>query len=411
MRTSKKPIAAAVLAAVATAVTIVPARADPIGRSGRPVTPKATDIVGVGSAATQGLFDQFSVDYNKTVKASAPHLYSWDAANPETGLVHDLIKAKVGCPKAPRPDGSVEGIVGSRGNRLGLTAGLRSKAGTFCTDFARSTFVRRRGRLLAFAPLAMDAVTYATNATTNAPADLTTAQLAEIYTCKVTNWARVGGKKARIDAQLPAASSETRELFLTAIGGRVPVNPGKCVNAHDRPGALPQENEGVSKYLHGPDVIFPYSVASYLAQVYHSAKCLTKSCIAIHGVTCKPRKGQNLFGCDIRGAMVLHIINKTRPTVPFPLPVVCAKACPILNSRFSPAFIRFLYAVVRWTAKKPGNIPGYLQLLFGLRGWACASRTAQRDIHSYGFDTLLIARSHDRQNPVPGSMTCGHSPR
>jgi ABC-type phosphate transport system substrate-binding protein len=415
MRTPKNLAAAAVLAAVAVAVAVVPAAADPIGPSGRPVIPRTNDIVGVGSAATQNVFDQLSLDYNKTVKASAPHLYSWDSTNPKTGQAHDLIVAKAGCPREPRPGSSFEGIVGSTGNRLGLTANLRSRTGTFCTDFATSSLSPRLLHLpagqspVAFVGVAMDTVTYATNATTHAPPDLSTAQLAEIYTCRLTNWVQAGGKPGRINAQLPPASSDTAKFFLTALGGGVPIKPGRCVNAGDGTGGVPPENEGVSRHLTGPDVIFPYASSSYIAQRYHSARCLTRACTPVKGVTCKPKTGQNLYGCDTHGAMVLRMINKTNPTVPFPLPAACVKACPLPNPRFTLAFVRTLYSVVRRVVGTPNDIPPYLLGLFGPQGYVCQNPVAKNDFHRYGLDTLsvsVVTGSPDAAPRIPESMTC-----
>jgi hypothetical protein len=359
------------------------------------------------------VFDQLSHDYDKVVKAGASRLFSWDATNPLNGKVHDLIVAKDGCFRAPRPADSSEAIVGSKSDPLGLTADLVTNAKTFCTDFARSA----RGRApndppagpggIQFLPFAMDAVTFATGAKTNAPSRLTTAQLAGIYTCAIRNWRRVGGNDAPIDPQLPPVTSDTREIFLTALGNGQPIRPGKCVDASrtENIGNLPAENEGVSKYLRGPDVIFPYSVAAYLAEVYHSAACLNSSCTPVEGVTCKPGKGQNLFGCDTRGRMVLHPVNKTNPTVPFPLPGACAKTgCPVLNAKFTAAFTKKQFVVVRWTAGTPADIPVYLLPLFGPQGWVCNSRTAHTDLTSYGFDALQ--KSFTVTSPIPMKMTC-----
>ena len=64
MRTFHKLIAAGAIAATATAMAVVPAMANP--PTG--VTPRAKDIVGFGSDSIHNLFDQFSINYNATVK-------------------------------------------------------------------------------------------------------------------------------------------------------------------------------------------------------------------------------------------------------------------------------------------------------------------------------------------------------
>ncbi len=235
-------------------------------------------------------------------------------------------------------------------------------------------------------PFAIDAVTYATNAKTNAPANLTTAQLAAIYTCAVTNWHQVGGKSAPIDAQLPQSGSGTRKFFLTALGAGTPITPGPCVNSSHGENStnLPEENEGVNKFLQGPNVIYPYSVADYIAQVFHSAPCTKAGCpsTASGAIKCaRPKPGQNLFGCDIHGKMQLRDINRTAPTV-------IIKKVTEINRGFSPAFIRQVFVVVRLAATKPGGVPGYLQFLFGPRGWLFTSKASKTDVCHYGFDPL-----------------------
>jgi len=393
MRTYHKLIAAAAVAATATAVAVVPAIADPPGHK----VPRPQDITGVGSDTIQNVFDQFSVDYNHSLKtAAAPRLYSWDAVNPKTGAIGDTIQDKSGSKncKNVRPNGSSGGIDAAAGGALALNANTKdpAKGGTgFCTDFARSSRPASQPAdgNVTFVPFALDAVTYATNAGSNAPANLSTAQLVKIYTCKVHTWNQVGGKSTKtIVAQLPQTASGTRKFFLTALGGgTTPITPGPCVN--NRPGennpppngSFPEENEGVNKFLKGPNVIFPYSVADYIAQVFHSAKCLNTACTPVNGVTCKPKAGQDAFGCDVHGRLQLRDINKTAPTV------IVGKRVQ-LNPKFTQLFRRFVFVVVRTKTGHPGNVPAYLQKLFGPKGWVLTNKTAAGDICNYGFGPL-----------------------
>ncbi len=172
MRTLTKLIASAVVVAATTAVAMGPALADPP----KGVTPTATDVVGTGSDTIEFLLDQFSFDYNRTHSTGAK-LYSWDALNPKTGAMGDPIVPKSGCTSIPRPDGSSAGITT-------LATNAKTSSGkNFCEDYGRSS----RGRAstdpakgpggIVFVALGKDAVTYATNSTTNAPSNLTTAQL------------------------------------------------------------------------------------------------------------------------------------------------------------------------------------------------------------------------------------------
>jgi ABC-type phosphate transport system substrate-binding protein len=372
MRMLNKLIAGTAVAATVTAMAVGPALADPP----KGVTPKATDVVGVGSDTLQFLLDQFSFDYNRT-HSTGPRLYSWDALNPKTGMT-DNISTKSGCTAIPRPNGSSAGIA---------TLTANTKVGKhFCVDFARSS----RGRAssdpskgpggIVFVALGKDAVTWATNSTTahpsNAPSNLTTAQLAAIYTCTDTNWSQVGGKNAPINAQLPQTSSGTRAFFLKAIGVSV---LGNCVTS------TAEENEGIDPVLAGPNTIFPYSIGKFIAEKFHSAKCLNATCTG--SPACKPTKTQNKFGCDTHGTMVLRNINGTKPTTGTGTKTV-------INAHFSANFIRTVFAVVRWASTK-NNIPLYLQKFFDAAkkpgssgppsGWICSNSTAHTDLINYGF--------------------------
>jgi ABC-type phosphate transport system substrate-binding protein len=363
MRMLKKLLVAAAAAATVTAMGVGPALADP--PTG--VTPKEGDVVGVGSDTLEFLMDQFSFDYNRTHSTGAK-LYSWDALNPVTGLT-DNIKTKSGCAVIPRPDGSSAGI-------LALDANAKTSDGKhFCIDFARSSRARASTDPafgpggIAFVALATDGVTWAANSTTNAPANLTTAQLNGIYSCTITNWNQVGGKAGTINAQLPQTGSGTRAFFLGAIGVST---PGSCV------GSTAQENEGINPVLAGPNTIFPYSIGKFIAEKFHSAPCLNSTCTG--SPQCKPNSSQNKFGCDTHGNMVLKKINGTSPTTG-------TGSKTVINSKFTPAFLRTVFEVVRWASTKD-HIPSYLDKFFGSAargGWVCGNSTAHTDMIHYGF--------------------------
>jgi ABC-type phosphate transport system substrate-binding protein len=359
MRLFPKLIAAGAIAASAIALSVGPALADPP----KGVQPKSTDIVGVGSNTIQNLMDQLSVNYNKAFTKGS-RLYSWDALNPKTGL-DDNIATKKGCADIVRPNGSGAGVAALI---------LNSKvSGHFCIDFARSSSPRSSSNPpkakggVVFVALAKDAVTFATNKGSNAPSNLTTADLAAIYNCTATKWNQVGGKSsATIDAQLPQTSSGTRKFFLAEIGVTA---PGSCVNSANGENInnYPEENEGTDPFLQGKNVIYPYSVGAYIAAVFHSTG-----------------KTKNLFGTDDHGSMVLRDLNGTAPTVG-------TGAKTTINAKFTPDFIRTLYDVVRWASTRD-NIPAYLEPFFAsshakVKGWICSSKTGQQDILNYGFLT------------------------
>jgi ABC-type phosphate transport system substrate-binding protein len=367
MRALRTVIAGAAAGAALLTLAASPALADPPAG----VTPRYYDVVSVGSDTTQYLFDQLSVAYNNAHKVhnpSHPWIYSWDATNPKTGATGDTIRTKAGARPLARPNGSNAGITV-------LEANAKTTRGTFSVDFARSSRARKPTDPvlgpggIAFVKLAKDAVTYSTQAKSNAPTDLTTAQLSAIYQCTARTWNQVGGKShATIRPFLPPSSSGTRTFFLGAINV---TTPGSCVNS------TPEQNEGTNKLLHSPNAIFPYSVADYIAQVFHSPACGHR-----------PKRGQNGFGCDNHGTLKLNSINGTSPTVG-------RGARTTINPLFSVAFQRFIYDVVRYSAGTPDHIPANLEPFIAsasakVKGWFCTAKTARTAIINYGFLTTPL---------------------
>jgi ABC-type phosphate transport system substrate-binding protein len=376
VRIFKSLVAVTAVAATATALAVAPAVADPVNSHGKAVKPKIFDVVGVGSNTTQFLVDQLSVNYNKAHSkkhnASHPWIYSWDATPPgQPDNITSTIVAKAGCPKAARPEGSGAGVSSLFANT--------KKGSSFCLDFSRSSGFRSAGQPAfgaaggsAFVALAKDAVTWAANSSTNAPANLSARQLGEIYNCLVpavgahpaNNWADLGGKSGTINPVLPQTTSGTRKFFLAAIGV---ATPGSCVNP-----VLPEENEGTAAvFRNNKNAVVPFSVGSYISQAFHSAVC-----------TKKPKAGQNEFGCDAIGQLVLHPLNGTAPTTG-------TKKSTHINKHFTPTFIRTLYNVVRYAPSTKDHIPARLDRIFGRKGFFC-SAAGKKIITAYGFNTTLL---------------------
>ena len=372
MRIVSKLLTAAIAAAATTALAATPALADP--PTG--VTPKPTDVVGVGSDTIQNVMDQFSVDYNKT--HTAGKLYSFDALNPTTGAMGDPIQTKSGSSNCliPRPDGSSAGITA-----LGATK--TTTGGAPCIDFARSSRGPSAPGPFTFINLAGDAVTYATQPGSHAPKNLTTAQLTSIYNCTVTNWNQVGGSNAPIEAFLPQSGSGTRSFFLSALGLSA---PGGCVSTSaTRAGAAGagdntmQENEGVAPILNQnkADIIFGFSTGKWIAERFHSGSCGTVAQCFADPTNCHPTATQNKFGCNTSGTMVLNSINGTKPTTG-------TGTGTVINRGFTATFTRLLYEVVNQPAAD-GTIPAKYKPYFGPTGFTCNSLTTTKDLKNYGF--------------------------
>jgi ABC-type phosphate transport system substrate-binding protein len=369
------------VAATATALAVAPAMADPT-HHGHRVVPKAFDVVGVGSDTIQSVLDQLSVDYNAshpTHNVSHPWIYSWDAVPPSnpTNLTSHILP-KSGCSRVLRPDGSSAGIAA-------MAASPSTRNHKFkCFNFARSS--RSRATTdpakgpggIEFVTLAKDAVTYSTAAATNAPANLTTARLKAIYTCTARRWNQVGGTSAAtINPILPQTSSGTLKFFLTAIGGGTPVTPGNCVNPTN-----PEENEGVAAVFktNSRNIIFPYSIGKYIAQKFHSATCTKADCTGFPA--CHPKKGQNAFGCNAVGHLVLRSINGTKPTSG-------SGRHAVINAGFTPTFQRFVFDVVPYSTSTSNHIPANEQQFFAPArgrhpGWFCGPK-GRKILINYGF--------------------------
>ena len=356
MPTLKKVLVAGGIAAATLGILAGQAIADP--PSGKTVHHQ--DVVGSGSDTTQFAIDQISGDYN-TANPTAKHWYSYDAVGSAT------IKEKTGCLTENRPVGSGAGITD-------LEANLRPSGDTadYCVDFARSSRARAitDPSSIVFVPFAYDAVTWAADkltGSTNAPSSLTTTQLQAIYSCDASllggsktgpvTWNEVGGTgKHAVIPVIPQSSSGTRSFFLSKIGV---TTLGSCVQGQTSNDVV--ENEGTNAIFQdtstSKNIVFPYSVAVYLAQ------------------------SQNGHGTGTEGKMKLKDVNGIAGTTGSSGKKVIAEKFP---------YLREVYNVVR-NADSSGTtlkIPTYLHAYFGdgtpNSGYMC-SKTAKADATSFGF--------------------------
>ncbi|MEU8567717.1 substrate-binding domain-containing protein [Streptomyces pathocidini] len=226
----------AVLGAAALGVSLMalPAAADPAAGDYRV-------LAGVGSDTTQDVGNGLG-----TAIDSGSLIASYNATGTAT------IKTRAtGCDSVNRPNGSSAGIDALR-NAVDNTTG--------CLDFARSS----RGPVdtsttdLTWVPFAKDAVTYATRSDSGLPTDLTLGDLADIYTCELTEIDGIA-----VTPLLPQAGSGTRTFWLNTIGvteAQIAAGGanGKCVDD------TVQEHNGEA--LNSEGDIAPYSIAQYIAQ-------------------------------------------------------------------------------------------------------------------------------------------------
>jgi ABC-type phosphate transport system substrate-binding protein len=400
LRLIKSLVAVGAVAATASALAIAPAMADPVNSHFKSVVPAPFDVVGVGAGTDQYLFDQLSVDYNSTVESRKPHspsnpaIYSWDATPPNNPLDEDsVITAKGGCAKEARPNGSNAGIEALASSGTVTYKGVKYP----CDDFARSSRARKSSDPtfgpggVAFVALAIDAVTYATTDNSNVPANLDLTQLQEIYGCDIpaahgfpaNTWGALLGSKAKDpsgspDPVDPQSGSGTLSFWMeTALdlpSDAQPTCSSEYENSVSNPTKVPEENEGIDggflitvdgKKVPNPNLLFPFSVGSYVAQEYHSKVCGKPA-----------KKGENNFGCDETGVLFLRSIEGIAPTV-------VKDGVGSINPKFDPTFIRTLYDVVPWY-KSSTDISPRLARFFGPKGWFCLA-SHQSVIEDYGF--------------------------
>ncbi|GHA67323.1 substrate-binding domain-containing protein [Streptomyces termitum] len=297
------------VAVLALGAALAPAaQADP-----NPVTQYRT-LAGAGSDTTQDVLNGLG---NVVVNAlNQKVIASWDATGTAT------VKTKAtGC-VINRPNGSSAGIDALR-NAVDTNSG--------CLDFARSS----RGPAdtsttdLTWIPFAKDAVSWVKRSDSALPADLTAAQLKDIYECNLTTLNGVA-----LTPILPQANSGTRQFFLSAINV---ATPGACVQQGV------QENDGTALDTAGD--IAPYSVAQYTAQ-------------------------EKAVVTDRRGAAVLGSVGTVAPR----------NADKTLNLSFP--FTRDVYNVVPTAKLTNATIAS---TFVGSSSKVCAAATT---ITAYGFGTL-----------------------
>ncbi|MEV8322377.1 substrate-binding domain-containing protein [Kitasatospora sp. NPDC056731] len=328
--TTKKLLAAAALATAVVTATGGTGAADPTS------LPAARDIVGVGDGVTQLVMNQLSADYNATIPSTdttTPRLYSWDA----TGT--SPITTKTGATSIARPNGADAGIQALKNNTSTVVDFARSSRGPALTD--PNTFD--------FVAFASDAVSWAAKSGGNAPANLTTQNLKDIYTCNVTTWEQIDPSlpSTTIKPFLPQPGSALRTNFLWKIGVSA---FGLCVTEGV------QENEGSDAQLNDPDALVPYSVGHYVGQMYYG-------------------RGS---GSDVQGPLTIRNVNGDAP-------VDTAKKA--INKNFvGGSYVLSLYHVLRRSDWNAADAHGAaLRSVFGADGWICTNPTALADITGFGF--------------------------
>lgn len=269
-------VAAAAAVALAFSAAI-PASADPVGGSFRP-------LVGVGSDTTEFLMNGIAQAYS-----SGSVVASYNATDGNPNSYRSAIQTRSGGPSFLRPNGSGDGQIALSRMASNLTypaANVVSNGVTFAPtdisgqiDFARSSSAPNgtTGTDLTFIPFAQEDITYAVNggsdfprsiAWGNAPGTPTTAfTLVNIYKCNVTTYRDSNFASVTINPLIPQPNSGTRNFWIGSAGMNLGATLGSCVKDTKTTGpkqGTVQEHDGT--YLTGAGDIAPFSVAQYIAQ-------------------------------------------------------------------------------------------------------------------------------------------------
>jgi VCBS repeat-containing protein len=233
------------------AIAVTPAYAEPSDHAYR-------TLAGVGSDTTQSVVNALS---EAITSGGSKVIASYDAIDPTTGTTGGTIKTRSTGLSFTRPDGSSAGIKALTSSIKGLTYPATNGVDvTGQLDFARSSSgPSASGSDLTYIPFAKDAVSYAYSNTTSAkavPADLTKAQLADIFSGTTTTYTAADSTTQSYVPILPQSGSGTRKYFLSALGLTESNVAWITTTA--------QENKGTTIDAIGE--IAPFSVGSYIAQ-------------------------------------------------------------------------------------------------------------------------------------------------
>lgn len=254
-------------AAASAAITLVT-----VGSAHADLAPTSGDAVGVGSDTVQNIVD-FLADgdsagdtgYNSTGPKN--RLVSFDAtpdANDRAGYLNGsttsaplalnpTIVLRQGQHPVQRPNGSGAGIAALIADANHSIDFVRSSRLPKVSEQQAATAAAGVGALRVV-KISTDNLRLATASTTNAPASLTSQQIVDIYSCKVTDWSAVGGTAGTIAPEIPQSGSGTGDTFrsdLAGLNGGTAVTLGSCVTT--------TEENDPSSLKNNPNAIAPFS--------------------------------------------------------------------------------------------------------------------------------------------------------
>lgn len=191
--------------------------------------------------------------------------------------------------------GQVQSPNGSGAGKTALLAEASANSG--CVDVGRSSSGRAGTdpSTLQYYAFARDALSYSASATGNAPQNLTTQQLRDVYSCTVTDWSQVGGTAGQIVRYIPQAGSGTRSFFInTVLAGADPTTVPVTASC---PAVKVIQEHAANQVdaADAPNAVFPFSAAQWVAQ------------------TNKVRLPNNTVVPDNRGGFTIRAIDGQNP--------------------------------------------------------------------------------------------------
>jgi phosphate transport system substrate-binding protein len=274
------------------------------------------------------------------------------------------------------PNGSSAGIAALNGDTTG------------CLNMARSSRVKGASDLAAdqFFAFALDALDWVSFPGSQAPANLTRAQIHDIYECDSTthlpivgNWNQVGGSNGVIHKYAPQTLSGTYSFFKSQFLGGVDVDQN-CDSTHKTTFLEEHDARGVSS-TNKAGAILPFSYAQW-----NSDKA---------GVT-----------PDLRNGVVLKQLDGTTPTSKGASPTINEQSTGSNGHFDGTRYVHYVLLNNAGNVLYPDTVSFAGVTAGGTPGWVCSNK-GKAIILLFGFTPLT---SKATGGGIPGTSFCRLNP-
>ena len=344
---SRVAVVAAAIAAATSTTLASQAHAD--------VAPGTGDIIGVGSDTVQNIMDFVAdgdtagdpgynasltnrvVSFDATPDANDRAAYLNGSATATTANPNSLkplnptVTLRQGTFPIQRPNGSGSGIaalLADTGSTETINYVRASRPPTAAEQATASDGNHNFGGLRVV-QIATDPLAAAVATTTNAPANITAAQLVQIYECNTTSFATIGGTAGTIIPLLPQNGSGTRSTFLAdlkAANNATTVPLGACVQTVEEndPTSITGATQPGTTTVDSADAIAPFSggrLALYNSGYFHNPATVFPGGASVNAgiqlVGTNDANGNPQSYLDLRGLYIVFRANDATLTTPF----------------------------------------------------------------------------------------------